>query len=28
VAQLPPDSVRLLALQNGRWLYGHAPAVR
>jgi 4-amino-4-deoxy-L-arabinose transferase-like glycosyltransferase len=28
VAQLPPDSVRLLALQNGRWLYGHAPAAR
>jgi 4-amino-4-deoxy-L-arabinose transferase-like glycosyltransferase len=28
VAQLPPDSVRLLARQNGRWLYGHAPAAR
>jgi 4-amino-4-deoxy-L-arabinose transferase-like glycosyltransferase len=28
VAQLPPDSVRLLALHNGRWLYGHAPAGR
>ena len=28
VAQLPPDSVRLLALQNGRWLYGHASAAR
>ena len=28
VAQLPPDSVRLLALQNGRWFYGHAPAAR
>jgi 4-amino-4-deoxy-L-arabinose transferase-like glycosyltransferase len=25
-AQLPPDSVRLLAAGNGRWLYGHAPA--
>ncbi|HTI57354.1 MAG TPA: glycosyltransferase family 39 protein [Verrucomicrobiae bacterium] len=28
VAHLPPDSVRLLALQNGRWLYGHAAASR
>jgi 4-amino-4-deoxy-L-arabinose transferase-like glycosyltransferase len=27
-AQLPSDSVRLLAVQNGRWLYGHASAVR
>ena len=27
-AQLPPDSVRLLAVQNGRWLYGRAPAAR
>ena len=27
-AELPPDSVRLLAAQNGRWLYGHAPAAR
>ena len=25
-AELPPDSVRLLAADNGRWLYGHAPA--
>jgi hypothetical protein len=28
VAQLPPDSVRLLVVQNGRWLYGRAPAPR
>ena len=27
-AELPPDSIRLLAAQNGRWLYGHAPAPR
>ena len=25
-AQLPPESVRLLSIQNGRWLYGHARA--
>jgi len=28
VAQLPPDSVRLLVVQNGRWLYGRAPVPR
>ena len=28
VAQLPPDSVRLLVVQNGRWLYGRVPAPR
>jgi 4-amino-4-deoxy-L-arabinose transferase-like glycosyltransferase len=28
VAQLPPDRVRLLVVQNGRWLYGRAPAPR
>ena len=27
-AQLPPESVRLLSVQNGRWLYGHARAAR
>jgi hypothetical protein len=27
-AQLPPESVRLLSVQNGRWLYGHAPVAR
>ena len=27
-AQLPPDSVHLLVAQNGRWLYGRAPAIR
>jgi 4-amino-4-deoxy-L-arabinose transferase-like glycosyltransferase len=27
-AQLPPGSVGLLAVQNGRWLYGRAPAAR
>jgi len=27
-AQLPPESVRLLSIQNGRWLYGHARAAR
>jgi hypothetical protein len=27
-AQLPSGSVGLLAVQNGRWLYGHAPAAR
>jgi 4-amino-4-deoxy-L-arabinose transferase-like glycosyltransferase len=27
-AALPPDTVCLLTAQNGRWLYGHAPAVR
>jgi 4-amino-4-deoxy-L-arabinose transferase-like glycosyltransferase len=27
-AQLPPGSVRLLSVQNGRWLYGHAGAAR
>src|SRR5260370_7120481 len=25
-AQLPPESVRLLSIQNGRWLSAHAPA--
>jgi 4-amino-4-deoxy-L-arabinose transferase-like glycosyltransferase len=28
VAQLPPDSVRLLVVQNGRWLYGRASTPR
>ena len=28
VAQLPPDSARLLVVQNGRWLYGRAPVPR
>jgi 4-amino-4-deoxy-L-arabinose transferase-like glycosyltransferase len=27
-AQLPPGTVRLLAVYNGRWLYGRAPAAR
>jgi 4-amino-4-deoxy-L-arabinose transferase-like glycosyltransferase len=27
-AQLPPESVRLLSVQNGRWLYGHARVAR
>ena len=27
-ARLPPESVRLLSVQNGRWLYGHAPVAR
>jgi hypothetical protein len=27
-AQLPPGSVGLLAVQNGRWLYGRAPGPR
>lgn len=27
-ARLPPESVRLLSVQNGRWLYGHAGGAR